>query len=100
MTSFDYEKAVVELESRGVMPSRPPSLEPTKIGLDRIGYKSFPFWKNFNKHPESVIVVAGTNGKGSVCSTLETLFSAAGECVGLYTSPHLVETTERIRIQK
>ena len=44
-----------------------------------------------------VILVAGTNGKGSVAKTLETLLLAKGEGVGLFTSPHLMETTERIR---
>ena len=43
-------------------------------------------------------MVAGTNGKGSVCATLEALLLGAGERIGLYTSPHLVETTERFRI--
>lgn len=43
------------------------------------------------------IHVAGTNGKGSVAAMLHTIFSAAGYRVGLYTSPHLVSFTERIR---
>lgn len=42
--------------------------------------------------------VAGTNGKGSVCATLESIARAAGLRVGLYTSPHLVKFAERIRI--
>ena len=44
------------------------------------------------------ILVAGTNGKGSVCSTLEEVFRSHGFKTGLYTSPHLVSPTERIRI--
>jgi dihydrofolate synthase/folylpolyglutamate synthase len=43
---------------------------------------------------KGVILIAGTNGKGSVAKTLETLIGGA---VGLYTSPHLMEPTERIR---
>ena len=35
------------------------------------------------------IHVAGTNGKGSVCTILSSVLSAAGKKVGLYTSPHL-----------
>ena len=42
--------------------------------------------------------VAGTNGKGSTCAMIESGFRAAGLRTGLYTSPHLAEPTERIRI--
>src|SRR5262249_28075613 len=42
--------------------------------------------------------IAGTNGKGSVAAMLHAMISAAGYRVGLYTSPHLVSFTERIRI--
>ena len=42
--------------------------------------------------------VAGTNGKGSTCAMIESGLRAAGLRTGLYTSPHLVEPTERIRI--
>lgn len=46
----------------------------------------------------SFIHVAGTNGKGSVCALIESALRAAGVRTGLFTSPHLVEPTERIRI--
>ena len=42
--------------------------------------------------------VAGTNGKGSVCATLEALLRAKGLRVGKYTSPHLVDFRERITV--
>lgn len=42
--------------------------------------------------------VTGTNGKGSVCALLESAFRHSGRKTGLYTSPHLVRLTERIRI--
>lgn len=42
--------------------------------------------------------VAGTNGKGSTSAFLAGMLSAAGHRVGLYTSPHLISFTERIRI--
>ncbi len=42
--------------------------------------------------------VAGTNGKGSTCAMIESGLRAAGLRTGLYTSPHLVEPAERIRI--
>lgn len=43
--------------------------------------------------------VAGTNGKGSVSAFAESVLRAAGHRTGLYTSPHLVEFAERIRIE-
>jgi dihydrofolate synthase/folylpolyglutamate synthase len=46
-----------------------------------------------------VFTVAGTNGKGTTCRTLETVLMAAGYKVGVYSSPHLVRYTERVRIQ-
>ncbi len=44
------------------------------------------------------VLVAGTNGKGSTAATLSSIAAAGGIRAGLYTSPHLVEVTERIRI--
>src|SRR5688572_22476914 len=48
------------------------------------------------KYP--IIHVAGTKGKGSVCALTASALQAAGYKVGLYTSPHLLDYTERIRI--
>jgi dihydrofolate synthase/folylpolyglutamate synthase len=45
-----------------------------------------------------VIVVGGTNGKGSVCAMLEAMLTAAGYRVGCYTSPHLLRYNERVRV--
>ncbi len=44
------------------------------------------------------IHVAGTNGKGSTSAMIESALRAAGQHTGLFTSPHLAEPTERIRI--
>ncbi|CAH3708047.1 TPA: bifunctional tetrahydrofolate synthase/dihydrofolate synthase [Klebsiella oxytoca] len=46
-----------------------------------------------------VFTVAGTNGKGTTCRTLESVLMAAGYKVGVYSSPHLVRYTERVRVQ-
>ena len=46
------------------------------------------------------IHVAGTNGKGSTCAMLESIYRAAGLRVGLYTSPHLVAFGERIQVNR
>jgi len=44
------------------------------------------------------VQVAGTNGKGSVCVFIDSICNSAGIKSGLFTSPHLVSITERIRI--
>src|SRR5438309_8079235 len=46
------------------------------------------------------IHVAGTNGKGSTCAMLESIYRAAGLRVGLFTSPHLVSFGERIQVNR
>ena len=49
--------------------------------------------------PDATVVhVAGTNGKGSTCAMIEALARAKGYKTGLFTSPHLVEFAERIRV--
>lgn len=45
-----------------------------------------------------VILVGGTNGKGSTCAMLERILLCAGYRVGLYTSPHLLRYNERVRV--
>ena len=52
-------------------------------------------------HPESstpAVLVAGTNGKGSIAALLASIAQAAGLDTGLYTSPHLENVEERIRV--
>ena len=66
------------------------------LGLDRI---SAVLDKLGN--PENslkFIHVAGTNGKGSVCTMLASILQEAGYKTGLYTSPHIWEYTERIKV--
>ncbi|MBR7798703.1 bifunctional tetrahydrofolate synthase/dihydrofolate synthase [Undibacterium fentianense] len=45
-----------------------------------------------------VIMVAGTNGKGSTCAMLESIFIQAGYRVGLYSKPHFLDFNERARV--
>ena len=45
-----------------------------------------------------LIIVGGTNGKGSTCAYLEAIYTFAGYRVGCYTSPHLLDYNERVRI--
>src|SRR5256714_11582581 len=53
-------------------------------------------------HPERrlppTIHVAGTNGKGSTIAFMRAILEAAGLCVHVYTSPHLVRFNERFRL--
>jgi dihydrofolate synthase/folylpolyglutamate synthase len=53
------------------------------------------------EHPEHAfpsVLIAGTNGKGSVAAMLHSMFAASGLTPGLFSSPHLIRPTERIRI--
>src|SRR5215475_13021130 len=51
-------------------------------------------------HQLRFIHVAGTNGKGSTCAMLESIYREAGLRVGLFTSPHLVSFGERIQVNR
>lgn len=64
-------------------------LENTKELLERMGN---PHQKFRSVH------IAGTNGKGSVSAMTESVLREAGYATGLYTSPHLVDFSERIRV--
>ncbi|MFM8455931.1 MAG: bifunctional folylpolyglutamate synthase/dihydrofolate synthase, partial [Ignavibacteria bacterium] len=67
-----------------------------KPGLERI--ESLLAFLGNPQQSLKCIHVAGTNGKGSVCSLLAGILQSAGYRVGLYTSPHLRQFNERIRI--
>jgi dihydrofolate synthase/folylpolyglutamate synthase len=67
-----------------------------RLGLDRV---EGVLARLGNPHASMLAVtVAGTNGKGSTCAFLASILHAAGYRVGLYTSPHLVSVTERMKI--
>jgi dihydrofolate synthase/folylpolyglutamate synthase len=67
-----------------------------KLGLDNVRALLQALGRPDRSFPS--IVVAGTNGKGSVCAMLAAALRRHGLRVGLYTSPHLVEVRERIRL--
>jgi dihydrofolate synthase / folylpolyglutamate synthase len=69
--------------------------QPIALGLERVK-QVFERMRIRLQCP--VITVGGTNGKGSTCAMLESIFGAAGYRAGLYTSPHLVRYNERVRI--
>lgn len=88
-TGFDDQAALRLLET---VPSSAvkPGLQRISALLEALG------------HPERtvpVVHVVGTNGKGSVAAMLERILREAGYRVGLYTSPHLSDIRERIRVQ-
>lgn len=68
-----------------------------ELGLDRV--KAVATKLDLLTPAPRVFTVAGTNGKGTTCATLEAIMMAAGYRVGVYSSPHLVRYTERVRIQ-
>lgn len=70
----------------------------TKLGLDNPRRLAAHFGSPQNDL--KLIHVAGTNGKGSVCAMLESIYRNAGYKVGLFTSPHLVQFGERIQVDR
>ena len=66
------------------------NLEGTWYVLEKLGRPDL--------HLENVIHVAGTNGKGSVCTAISHALTETGFRVGLFTSPHLVDFRERMRV--
>jgi dihydrofolate synthase/folylpolyglutamate synthase len=91
----DHALQLARLEARARYEPRPHSrpaakLQPLRSLLERLD------------HPERgprVVHVAGTNGKGTTATMVSRLLLREGARVGLYTSPHLVDIRERIRIQ-
>lgn len=66
-----------------------------KLGLNSVRILSKAFDEPQKKYP--AVHIAGTNGKGSTAAMTASIARAAGLRVGLYTSPHLISVTERIR---
>lgn len=86
-----YTDVVKNLEALQIMPKTMPGLEKIKRALVQTDWFA-------GLDPNKIIVVAGTNGKGSTSAALEALLLDAGQSVGFYSSPHLVSTVERIRV--
>lgn len=75
------------------------ALHPKSIamGLDRVREVA----NRIGLHPDfPIISIAGTNGKGSTCAMLESIYLNAGYRVGAYVSPHLIRYNERVRINQ
>jgi dihydrofolate synthase/folylpolyglutamate synthase len=67
-----------------------------KLGLERIGVLLEALGNP--QQAFRIVHAAGTNGKGSTCAMIESGLRAAGYRTGLFTSPHLIEPTERIQV--
>lgn len=69
---------------------------PIDLGLERVA----GVYRQLCPKPKKIptITVAGTNGKGSCVAFLEAIYRAQGYSVGAYTSPHILQYNERIRI--
>ena len=78
-----------------------PSFQKVGAGAYKPGIANMEFADQLMGHPHRkyrIIHVAGTNGKGSVSNMLSSVLASCGLKVGLYTSPHILDFRERIRI--
>lgn len=71
-------------------------MKTAKLGLERI--RALLEALGNPQKAYRVVHVAGTNGKGSTCAMIDAGLRAAGVRTGLFTSPHLIEPTERVQI--
>src|SRR5437879_3002410 len=89
MTADEYAEVVAWLYALDAARGMDFKLERVTLALRNLGdpHRAYP-----------VVHIAGTNGKGSVAAMVHAMCAAGGYRVGLYTSPHLVSLTERIRV--
>jgi dihydrofolate synthase/folylpolyglutamate synthase len=85
MNNQDCKRYLEKIQSLGI-----------KFGLDNVREILSAFQQPHQKFPS--VLVAGTNGKGSVCAFLTRILTLHGLRVGLFTSPHLIRAEERLRI--
>ena len=85
-----YQEAVAYIDETPKF-TKKNSLDHTRAFLERLGNP---------QESMKILHVAGTNGKGSVCSFLASMLRAAGKRTGLFTSPHLVKINERFEIDE
>ena len=88
MEQYNYDKTISILTSQAKFH--------ISLGLDRIS-RLLELLGN-PQDELKVVHVAGTNGKGSTCAMLSSILTHAGYKTGLFTSPHLIEYTERMKI--
>jgi dihydrofolate synthase / folylpolyglutamate synthase len=90
---MSYETAVEQMYALGhelaQTPARKFDLAHMRVLLTALGHP---------EHRFPSVLIAGTNGKGSTAATLASILQASGLKTGLYTSPHLIQINERIRL--
>eukprot|EP00727_Mastigamoeba_balamuthi_P011538 m51a1_g7006 putative folylpolyglutamate mitochondrial-like (571) ;mRNA; r:230436-233038 len=84
--------SAIKMDVQAVPPGPPPRLAAMRRHLEALGIAQ-PELSRLN-----MVHVTGTKGKGSTCAFIESILRAHGRKTGLYTSPHLVSHTERIKI--
>ncbi len=87
---MDYSAVVSDIMNRRRFGNRP-GVEVSRELLKKLG---------FPERKLRIIHVAGTNGKGSVATNIAGILTSTGHRTGLFTSPHLVDFRERIRVDK
>ena len=95
-----FSEAAYE-EMLGKLFVRFPSFQKTGAGAYKPGITNMEFADQMMGHPHrnyDIIHVAGTNGKGSVSNMLASVLASCGQRVGLYTSPHILDFRERMRV--
>lgn len=99
MDKIFSEKAYDEMI--GKLFVRFPSFQKTGASAYKPGIGNMEFFDQLAGHPHrqyKTIHIAGTNGKGSVSNMLASVLAAQGLKVGLYTSPHILDFRERVRV--
>ena len=94
-TEDEYGRMIAELFQRF------PSFQKSGADAYKPGIANMEFFDQLAGHPHRnyrIIHVAGTNGKGSVSNMLASALAATGLKVGLYTSPHILDFRERMRV--
>lgn len=92
----DYQQIIKDLSQIALFGPTTSGVSAMHLELERI-QKLAEYFDN-PQDKIKTIHVAGTNGKGSTCAMLAAILHRAGYKTGLYTSPHLIDYTERIRI--
>ena len=85
---MEYTEVYSELKNRGSN-RKEPALKSTRKALEDLNRPDKDY---------EVILVGGTNGKGSTVEMVSEMLQSNGQKVGVYKSPHLVEVTERIKV--
>ncbi|WP_299574215.1 bifunctional tetrahydrofolate synthase/dihydrofolate synthase [uncultured Shewanella sp.] len=74
------------------------SIHPTEIEMGLTRVTEVALRLNVLNLDSQVVTVAGTNGKGTTCAMIESVLLQAGKTVGVYSSPHLINFNERVRL--